>query len=332
MEEINLAIGNPVIQAELVESNYKRSISELTVDKLLYNPFNNEEFDSLIKTFLINNNRNVPEYAKIGILPGGCTLGIISTLSAIQKIKRRIITVKFNLPAPYYGSYKKIIHSLKFCQFCDYNQFADVEIVVSPLNPTGEISSPTSCSEYIILDSVFDFKMFTGENESVNPWINYDCKLVQISSISKFGFAGTRIGYFITGNSILFELIQEFITLNLFGNNTFSIETFKNIIPLITENSLFEREIRKILNDRQRIVRDILPKNVICSLPTIPFIFVKIPYEYFKSMGIIVARGSDFGVSDEFSRIDMTSSQSDFENFVDCINNRVQKRQDMQDR
>lgn len=315
---INSTVADPIFISELLEENYGHLINNRKLsEKLKYNIPNNENYDDLIRSFMKHNNRKIPDNVKIRVAAGGCSICISAFYYAIYKIKNRPITVGSTVPPPYYLLHKELCEKSGFCTWVDDNTVnVDIEVNVSPNNPNGTIQPPNYKGEYIMLDSIYDFYQFTKNPETVNPWVNWNNNFVMINSLSKFGFAGARIGEIMSKNDEIINYCQEFLSQNTLGTNTFAIDTLKCIINKININSVFIDDVYKTLRKRLHIVRNIIPKELIYSNTKVPFVFCKLSYKFFEKLNIIVSRGKNFGVSNNYSRLELMMTESDFVELV----------------
>lgn len=319
MKIIDATLAYPIFVSSMVETHYNKYINNAHLaKKLSYTTFNIESYDNLIRKFLKNNNREVPENAFVRLSAGGSSLCILAHYYAIWKIKGRTITVGSTVPPPYYLQHRTLAEFTGYCTWVEDNDVpVDLEIDISPNNPNGSIQPPNGRGEYVLLDAVYDYYNFTGTHNSVNPWVNYDeQKFCCITSISKFGLAGSRIGMYMSSNHTMVEYMQQYMSNSTQGTNTFSIDTLKCIIKKINIESEFIKSIYKQLQWRIKKLRKIIPPSLIYSDDVVPFMFVKINFEFFTNIGILVRKGDEFSVSNEYSRIQLMMSDEDFAEMV----------------
>ena len=315
---INSTYANPVFISQLVEYYYGNLINNNDLyKKLSYSILNNPKYDDLFRDFLRNNNRAVPNNVKIRVSAGGSSQCIIAFYYAIYKIKGRNITVGSTVTPPYYILHKELCKMCGFATWVNDNNIpVDIEVNVSPNNFDGRIQPPSNRGEYVLLDAIYDFYNFTGNEKTVNPWVNWNNNFIMTNSLSKFGFAGARIGAILSTNNDIISYVENYMSNSTLGTNTFAIETLKNIIKEIKLDSEINHEIYNILQYRLKIIREIIPKNLIKSNKKIPFLFVKLNYEFFEELGIEVRHGSEFDVSNKYSRIELLLSEEDFNKMI----------------
>ena len=329
MTPIDAYYADPVFISKLIEHYYGKYINNDDLPKkLLYSIDNSVSYDNLIRRFLIHNNREIPSDVSVNVSAGGSSLCVIAYYYAIYKIKGRNITVGSTIHPPYYLLHRQLAEQTGFCTWIDdINVHVDVEVDVSPNNPDGRVQKPIGRGEYVLLDSIYDAYNFTGSIKSVNPWIDYNKKFCMISSLSKFGFAGARIGYYESSNPAIISSMQYYMSNATLGTNTFAIESLKFTINKIHINSSFVKNVHKTLQKRHKILKNILPNHLIHSNNNVPFIFIKLPSSFFKELNILVRDGSQFAVSDSYSRVQLMISDKNFDELVNRLKDSMKLRE-----
>lgn len=317
MKIIDATFANPIFISEMIQTYYGKYINNKHLSKKLsYTYFNIDSFSNLIRKFMKNNNRAIPDDVLVHLSAGGSSFAILAHYYAIWKIKGRPITVGPTTNPPYYLLHKELAEFTGYCTWVeDISIPVDLEIDVSPNNPNGSTQPPIRRGEYILLDAIYDFFIFTGEMNTANPWIDEywnNSKFCSIISLSKFGLAGSRIGAYASKNPEMIGYMQQYMTNATAGMNTFSIETLKCIIKQIKLETEFSNNIYKKLQRRFDKLRKIIPTNLIYSDNNVPFIFIKTNYSVFADVGILVRKGDEFATTNEYSRIQLMITDDDF--------------------
>jgi hypothetical protein len=315
---IDATFANPIFISTMIQENYNKYINNAHLSKKLsYTILNIDKYDNIIRNFMTNNGRPIPNDVFVRVSAGGSSLCILAHYYAVWKIKGRPITVGPSTNPPYYLLHKELAEFTGYCTWIDdITTPVDLEIDVSPNNPNGSVQPPTVRSEFVLLDSIYDFYNFTGEKTTVNPWVSWGNNFCMITSLSKFGLAGSRIGAYISANPEMIQYMQTFMSNSTLGTNTFSIETLKCVIKQIKMESRFTKKIYKKLQHRINTIRKIIPNNLIYSNNYVPFIFVKIPFTTFMELDILVRKGEEFDTTNEYSRIQLMISDADFKELV----------------
>ena len=316
---IDCSFANPVFISQLLQHYYSKLVNNKKLwKKLSYNILDNNNFDDLLRLFLKHNNRAIPDNVILRACNAGSSFAIIAFYYSIWQIKQRQITVSSAIEPPYYVLHKEIALSTGFCTWIDDGSYTDVVVCVSPNNPNGIITkiSPENKGEYILLDAIYDYYNFTGDKNSVNDWIVWNDKFCQITSISKMGMAGSRIAGIMSSNPVIIGYAQNYFSNVALGTNTFCIETLKCIIGKIRLESRFTKQVYKILQKRLKIIKKVIPHDLIFSNNNVPFLFVKIGFEFFNNINVKIREGSQFEVSDEYSRIELMIDNKDFKALI----------------
>ena len=265
----------------------------------------------------------------IVISPEGTTGAIRAFYYAVQQMEKKKITVKSCVKPPYYTLHKKLTHFVPECEWQSNDQGkADIEVVVSPNNPTGELLKPTGKAKYVILDSVYDKPLFSNQTISVNPW-KYEAyknpHFLEVSSFSKLGYAGVRVGYAVTSNTKIAELMTEYFKTSALGLNAWAMKNFEANYDTIM-NLKWDQMIYKKLKQRHKEIRKWIPSKLITSNDRIPLILTKIPKSYYDKFEIKSRGGTEFDVSDDVARLNLMLSNEDWKELIKRISsNEFQK-------
>jgi hypothetical protein len=264
----------------------------------------------------------------IVVSPEGTTGAIRAFYYAVQQIEKRKIKIKSSVKPPYYVLHKKLTHFVPECEWIPYDQKGDIEIVISPNNPTGELLKPTGKAKYIILDAVYDKPLFTNQHISVNPW-KYEAyqnpNFVEVSSFSKLGYAGVRVGYAVTSNAKIAKLMNEYFKTSTLGLNAWAMKNFEGNYDTIMD-SKWDQMIYQKLQKRHQEIRKWIPQKLITSNDRIPLILTKIPKSYYEQFKIRTRGGTEFDISDDTARLNLMLSNEDWKEMIKRISsNEFQK-------
>lgn len=265
----------------------------------------------------------------IVISPEGTTGAIRAFYYAVQQMEKRKIKIKSSVKPPYYVLHKKLTHFVPECEWQpNYQGEADIEIVISPNNPTGELLKPTGKAKYVILDSVYDKPLFTNQHISVNPWkyeAYKDPHFIEVSSFSKLGYAGVRVGFAITSNLQIAKKMNEYFKTSALGLNAWAMKNFEANYDTIMD-SKWDQMIYQKLQERHQEIRKWIPKELIISNERIPLCMTKIPKSYYDKFEIKSRGGTGFDITDESSRLNVMLSNEDWKELIKRISsNEFQK-------
>jgi len=178
----------------------------------------------------------------------------------------------------------------------------DVEIIVTPNNPTGEKNFPMKNSKY----QLYDFAYNWPEYLQGKPPANIDPNTNFLLSLSKvFGLAGYRIGI---GNfpGLAFE-IEKYVADTSLGVNSAGLDfIFRN-------KSVLEKCITtgtEIMNKRWKTILKL--NDPLLMNNSGGYLWYRRPASVFAKYGIISLPGSLAFSTDADSRIDMMCSQKEF--------------------
>lgn len=301
--KIDAVYANPIFSAEIMGHRLiLQEPSDLTYMFTLPRVYH----DMIINYIEKSEHVPVPSSIELVVSPIGSTGCITAFYYAIQKILKRTITVKSNISPPFYFLHKFLTTTLPNCEWSETG-FIDIEVIVSPNNPDGRITAPTGTSIYVILDSVYDKEIFSGTPNTVNPWkykYRESPNFCEVSSFSKSGLAGTRVGYALTANKQIAAEMREY-----FNNATLGLTSSAMKVLLSNMDTLMDTKIKQKIyvknQRRQNEIRAVIPKELIRSERNIPFLFVRAPIRLFDNVGIIVRPGENFETSNDFVRINM---------------------------
>lgn len=315
--QIDAKSGNPVLMAE----SFKKITIKQCPQNLLYSIDPVDKYVELIKEYLKEIGQPVPNNVKIVISAGGATQTCTAYYYAVQKLEKKQITVSSHNHLPHYKLHEQITEIVPNCQWINNQNNADLVVIVSPNNPDGDVVKypKVTKKQYLLLDSVFDTPMFSGSFKTINPWKYkyYDSKyFCEINSMSKLGLAGIRLGFALTSNLDIYTHMVEYIKISTRGTNTWSLKNFAINFKNDLSNKSFHENIYNELQKRHQQIRKIIPQKYIKSNTTLPFLFLSLPPSIFSRYKITVKSGIDFGLTDQYSRIQMMLSQSDWNELI----------------
>jgi len=331
-QNINAGIGNPIS----IANRYSNISITQTPEDLYYTATQVEEIQQMIKNYLKYLDPNFDETLYVIASEGGSTQLIAAFIWSIYDIERTHVTVKSAVKPPFYTLHQEITRSLKECSWVSSGK-STIEIVVSPNNPDGVLVQPSNTSKYTLLDSVYDVPQFSGLWSSVNPWkYKYRDKnnFCEVNSFSKIGFAGLRFGFAITSNKNLADRMQNYLAFDSLGLNTWTLKAFKSRYNDLFNDELYA-SIYKENIDRYNEISNLIPKRLIHSKSSVPFLFVRIPKEIFDRLNITIRNGEEFNEYNTYTRISLMISNEDwielikrlktntFKNYVKSIGDEV---------
>jgi len=191
-----------------------------------------------------------------------------------------------------------------------------IEIVNTPNNPNNKIQKSITDAKWKIFDMVYSWPHFM-DKEDFKDLIKNPIQDNCIFSASKlFGLAGSRTGWGFIKDQCLVSLIKEYIfnsTLNwsrdgLNRTNTALISLFH---PKTFAKSYF-KDLRKIVVNRHE---ELSKKLTLLNKPG-AYAWVQKDVKDFAKLNIIVESGENFGVSNDFSRINLMASNAKFEELL----------------
>jgi len=343
MTPVNTFVGQPFLQEEII-STLPLPKTLQNISTLPYTLTTSTTFSSFIQSWghkLYPDQIFLNKTYSIVTTVGGSAFVAASYYYACQQQLGRSINITSNIPPPIYSFYKTVCSFVPNTVWIDWEQDdqgnytfpktpIDLLVVISPNNPTGQVTSnlPSFSYKYLLLDTVYDNYLFTQSYTSVNVWawnlINNpqpgDPPLAIVNSFSKFGFAGFRVGYLFTNQNSLLSLCQDYISNFIYGNPTFNFYQLIND-NLFLNNSFFTK-VNYILVERQKEIRNYINSKFIVNKNFLaPYLFVKINPTIFLQSEIIVQPGSKFLVSDEYSRISLMIKTSEWKSLIQNIQN-----------
>lgn len=318
-EWLNCYYADPIVFAD----NLPKYFIQQEQSNLTYMHYPPKKYNIMLKSYLQHLDEKFnPNGLYIVFSPGGTTAAISAFYYAIQYIENKKITIKSAVKPPYYTLHKKLSKYEKNCEWIDdRSKETDIEVIVSPNNPTGELLKPTFTSKYIILDSVYDKSSFSNKKYSVNPWkyeLYKNNNFCEVNSFSKYGYAGVRVGYLITSNKKIAEIVSKYFEIKNLGLNAWAMANFEKNIPVFFNDNI-KKNNYNLIQKRHNEIRKIIPSKLIYSNRNVPFILIKLPKNIFDKHKIIIRPGEEFAISNDYSRINMMVSNNTWYNIINRI-------------
>lgn len=276
---------------------------------------------------------------------GGSSLCAAAFIYSVTKIlSKPKVKVTSYTPPPFFGFYKSLCNEyLRGVEWVDWSigrdgQYIrpldiDIQVVISPNNPTGDIATnPSFTSPFVLVDTVYDHYLFTGKMESVNPWLwrmlNFPKHshpgLGMVTSFSKFGPGGFRAGYLWTNTFPLLRNSFTYISNFYYGSPTYDYAFLENNFMNIDPH--YFTSIYSILQRRQMEIRKYIPSSLILNVNSVaPYLLVKISPLTLLSWGIRVQNGQVFLVSDDYSRINLMLTEKEWTRLVQILKSKKEK-------
>lgn len=313
---IDIGMGQPHIWQELYDKY--TLVQKLNV---LYPLENDEKFDkNLIKLHKQIGNY-IPSNTDKIVYGNGSSQVLMSIFYALGTIHDNLIVYQ---RSPRYILHNTQLELLNIRSTSNINDIKDtdylVEIVTSPNNPDGYNRKLSIPSNLVILDAVYDWPWYNSEG---NDWIyKYREKggtVIPLYSFSKtFGLAGQRLGYaFIDEKSELLPYIQNYIEQSTVTYGSVNKDICdEHLNPNLTLISI----IYNIIHTRYKVLSDLLIKHgyIIHSKLGSSFLWVK-GKDIFKNLNVKVLYGSEFGVTDEYARLNLSMRTSDYEQLLTIL-------------
>lgn len=323
MREIDAGYANPVVLAQM----FPQWTFRQTPDSVLYTIEPVEQYSQAIRSYVKKVQGFFPENGKVVVSAGGSTQIVAAFYWAVSRVLGSA-RIKSSTGPPIYLLHEEIANTISNCRWVPYDQSADLIVVVSPNNPNGLIQSyPMDATDktFVLLDSVYDRPQFTS-TQTVNPWKMQQYanpRFCEVNSFSKEGLAGLRVGYAITTDTTLYDLMVEYIKTTSLGTNTWAMKNVLHNIPTVLSDPSFYRNGYALFQHRHQQIRRVVPQNKIYSNDVVPLLFVQIPFDRFAPAGIIARPGRVFGMTDQFTRLNLMISDEDFAWLLQRLSNIV---------
>jgi len=269
------------------------------------------KLEDLVKTFrsnVIGAKTMDPRYIVFG---SGSTQVIHAILLTLVQ-REGSLTVY--MEPPYYMLMKQLIEATPKLRFTCEPKDADLEIIVSPNNPTGEQrSKPLSKARYVIYDHAYDWPVFTEHPTDDS------CEAISVFTASKlFGVGGFRVGWALFADNELGKQVDAMLALMGICPNSYGLSALEAILNMMVYNEAmmkdFFRHHREILLRRRRTLE---------ALPGIEMHNTDGPYAWMtlkhEDNGVTLRPGSDFGASDSLGRFSLITDDETFKRAVKLL-------------
>jgi histidinol-phosphate/aromatic aminotransferase/cobyric acid decarboxylase-like protein len=312
-----------------------------------YQKIPQREFEEVVR-FYYDKILNRPLTQTDYVIIGEGSLGAFNCATwAIQKLLHKtpmdpLRIYQINTP-PTYTIFKDVMDTIPNCYF-SYNtniineysvKEPDVGLIISPNNPTGEIINERR-GQFQIIDSVYDIPIFSNSNKSLNS--KFSDNEIHIESVSKLGMASYRFGWAITSNPMIYSKAWEYKRMYNNGLNTSSLYMSKNFLDTMYTSGKFQKysEINfKLFRSRRKEllrlfkskgVREFVKKGYDKkSRRNVPYLFMPISQDKFKSIGIETRPGRDFFYTNDYSRINLMMASKDYKDMVGILSKDLDK-------
>lgn len=354
-------IGNPIYQRELLSDFFKQynltdkdifSGYASPVELLDYQKDINKhsiKLEEIVRKYysdVLQRPLSQTEYVICSI--GGTIQAYNSVVWSISKLMNKnyfdkLKIFQINKP-PTYNIYKyteEIIPNTTFYIDTNINDFylnknsdlynCDVGVIISPNNPDGKIINERK-GYFQIIDSVYDIPAFTGQYKSVNT--KYSSNEIYIQSMSKLGIPSYRFGWTITENPMIASKIVEYNNKINNGFNTascFMSDTVINLLKINNNHNYIFNNCYNTFNRRKKELTAIfkyfnlyLPEYNMNNLYS-PYFLIPISNNNMKTIGIDTRKGSDFFMSDNYSRINLMMGENDYKKMIHTLKNNLNK-------
>jgi len=321
---IDAGSANPIAFAELLEPLPE---VKLTTATLTYEIEPQPRNEAALRQLLSQIGRPLPSTALIVLSAGGSTQLIGAFYWAVSQLAGREVQVQSRTTPPYYALHQTIAGLVQGVKWVDATiplTQVDVQVIVSPNNPTGELNSPSpdlSPASFVLLDKVYDSPQFVGP-VTVNPWESAyyasTDRFCSIGSVSKLGLAGLRVGYAATRHPELARLMLEYVQASTLGTSSWSMAGLESSLSVINKAKI--GQMYDLLKRRHAEIRAILPPSLTLSPSTaVPFILVNITQTAFATAGLIVNSGTAYRTSPEYSRIQLMVAEADWKPMLNMV-------------
>lgn len=192
------------------------------------------------------------------------------------------------------------------------DEYGGYQIITNPSNPDNRISWTHNKNK--IFDLSYNWKQYTDP-------IDYNQDIMVFSLSKAFGFASTRIGWCVVSDSQLAKKLTDYIEIS----SGVSIEAQHKACQVINsqlkvKDTCFEYGKDILLKRWEKIKKLNTKLDIINTSGHFLWFRLKNMKKYFKDRNISYMEGHHFGESDEFGRLNLGCSESDFKELLRRIN------------
>lgn len=207
---------------------------------------------------------------------------------------------------PHFSRFPKLADIAKL-EWVKEKQNDSVVIVTNPNNPDAAVSN----SKSTILDLCYNWPQYTDNVK------NYDHPIMVFSLSKATGHASTRIGWAIVSDKNLAKELEEYIEVSTGGLSIDSQIKAREVIKhqLSSKNTVFDYG-KKVLKSRWAKIKKIkkLPFKVLNNSGMFMWVKTKKRVPIIEEL-VSHLKGSALGKTDDFIRLNIGCSESDFNSF-----------------
>jgi len=336
---LNFDSGEPRLQAEAI-GPFSMQISTATAGSYSTNVDLEGAKQRVRNLYLRFYGIEIPASQHIVLGVGSSEL-IAATYRGIEAALARDVKVRNYWSPPYYTLHETLAGSTAGVdwqpQFADVDGAGDADLIVavSPNNPDGRMVTEADAravwggvgkAGYLMLDHVYDFLQFTGLRESTNAWAwtfaPENAGLCLLASYTKFGSAGSRIGWLITGDATVAEAAQRYVNTTTLGVALIGLQASErvNAQPLTTFDALYRKLARRHEELRAQLERLFPTTPNLYPIPSPqyqPYAYVTVPESWWVDvLRVLVRNGVRFRDSDTRSRVMLMGTDAEWCSFM----------------
>jgi len=297
---IDLSWGHPYFMQEVLKD------AKLTLDGKLsglipypFAPSTQPELERILR--LLH-----PQHANDALVIGAGASQLITAAMAASH------TSAWTMDAPYWGRYGEILGTFSYPK----NHSVSVQIHTSPANPTGEQPPLIKRGKTVIHDAVYNWPHYTP-----TPLLYHEADATLYSFGKLTGLSGVRLGWMFCKDAQYAKELERYIELTTCGVSTVSQLTAVHVLSFFIKQPELIQKAKKVLDDRWASLAPF--SSILGHSGASQGMFywgrMNKPEAFFLDRGIKVSPGSYFGCSDDYYRVNIGCSASNFEEFINAI-------------
>jgi aspartate/methionine/tyrosine aminotransferase len=308
MRPIDLTFGNPGFLQEILHrtegayaspanADYDQTVASAALKDAIYAL--HERVDNVL---------NVHEY---DIVIGNGASQLLTAISTLGNI---------GTYAPFWSRFDKLIPQLiVFTNEWSHQRYAEAKIpfellVTYPNNPNGALSPLVD--EAKIVDASYHWPTFYRPGEPLKRLSN-DVILFSFSKLT--GLSSTRLGWALVKKPYDKTRMQEYVEVSTCGVNVLSQQVATQAIDNITlnykTNACILQQGQSILNARINAIAEFYPEHIYGGHRGM-FLYVKEPGSVFDDINVKYVRGTPFGGSHTYVRLNLGCTEADFNEVI----------------